>query len=223
MKKTAYALAIKQVPIKESCPLPIPEEILQQSALWTFDHREAIQKETMPMSVFFVLLTGKAKIIQTQENGKRALLQFLHPGDCIGDLTLIGAETVPKTVVAIGETTCLGIPMKAAAHGLMQDLAFVQTLGKTIGEKLLLRMDHFSVNQTYPLAWRLAQLLLEASIDELFQEKLTETAEYLGVSYRHLTYTLKDFKTQKLVIKTEDGYRIDAPALQTFIQNQQKQ
>lgn len=65
MKKTAYALAIKQVPIKESCPLPIPEEILQQSALWTFDHREAIQKETVPMSVFFVLLTGKAKIIQT--------------------------------------------------------------------------------------------------------------------------------------------------------------
>ncbi|MBM9832577.1 cyclic nucleotide-binding protein, partial [Enterococcus faecalis] len=149
--------------------------------------------------------------------------QFLHPGDCIGDLTLIGAETVPKTVVAIGETTCLGIPMQAAAHGLMQDLAFVQTLGKTIGEKLLLRMDHFSVNQTYPLAWRLAHLLLEASIDDLFQEKLTETAEYLGVSYRHLTYTLKDFKTQKLVTKTADGYRIDAPALQTFIQNQQKQ
>jgi hypothetical protein len=84
-------------------------------------------------------------------------------------------------------------------------------------------MDHFSVNQTYPLAWRLAHLLLEASIDDLFQEKLTETAEYLGVSYRHLTYTLKDFKTQKLVTKTADGYRIDAPALQTFIQNQQKQ
>ncbi len=161
-------------------------------------------------------MTGKAKIIQTQ-NGKRALLQFLHPGDCIGDLTWIGAETVPKTVVAIGETTCLGIPMQAAAHGLMQDLAFVQTLGKTIGEKLLLRMDHFSVNQTYPLAWRLAHLLLELR-SMIFFKKINGDRRILRRELSPFDVYLKNFKMQKLVTKTADGYRIDAPALQTFIQ-----
>lgn len=76
----------------------------------------------------------------------------------------------------------------------MQDIDFVKMISQFIGDKLIRRMEHFSINQTYQLNYRLALLLLEVAVAGIYQEKLTETAEYLGVSYRHLTYTLKHSK-----------------------------
>jgi len=89
-----------------------------------------IQQEAVPMTYFYLLLTGKAKIIKDQANGKRALLHFLHPGDSNGDLTLVGAETEPKTVIALGKTSCIGIPIQLAKQELMQNPLFVQRLVK---------------------------------------------------------------------------------------------
>jgi len=65
-------------------------------------------------------------------------------------------------------------------------------------------------------------LLLETAVDDHYQEKMTETAEFLGVSYRHLTFTLKRFKEQELVEKQAYGYHINAKALQDYVNQKHK-
>lgn len=197
--------------------LPLASEVLAKSDYLTFDNNETIQQDAVPMTYFYLLLSGKAKIIKDQANGKRALLHFLQPGDSIGDLTLVGAEIQPKTVIALGKTSCIGIPIQLAKQQLMQDPSFVQALAQEIGEKLLLRMDSYMLQQTYPLDLRLAMLLMETSVEDHYQEKITETAEFLGVSYRHLTFTLKRFKEQGLIQKQNQGYRINHEALNNYI------
>lgn len=219
MNKKPYT---NQVDFLPYTPLPIPSEVLAKSDWLTFANNEMIQQEAVPMTYFYLLLSGKAKIIKDQANGKRALLQFLHTGDSIGDLTLVGAEKQPKTVIALGQTSCIGIPIQLAKEQLMQDPLFVQALAKEIGEKLLLRMEYYTLQQTYPLDLRLAMLLLEASVADQYQEKMTETAEFLGVSYRHLTFTLKRFKEQGFVQKQAQGYHIHTAALQSFCTHKQR-
>ena len=47
-----------------------------------------------------------------------------------------------------------------------------------------------------------------AAEGDLYRERHTEAAEYLGVSYRHLLYVLAEFRDEGLITKEKDGYRI---------------
>lgn len=219
MKRTLYPVAKKF----HQLDLPFSTGTLEQSSVYEFSHNEIIQEEAGTLTHLYVILEGKAKIIKSQANGKRSILQFLHSGDFIGDLTLVSAEKTTKEVLAIGPTVCLALPIDHAKQVLMQDIDFVKMISQYIGDKLIRRMEHFSINQTYQLNYRLALLLLEVAVAGIYQEKLTETAEYLGVSYRHLTYTLKTFKENDCVYRESRGYRINEANLKQLIRPMQRE
>ena len=215
MKKTAY-------PVSEYKHLIHPdhfftEKVLAQSWIIEFNHNEFIHRETESLYYLFYILEGKAKILKNQPNGKRMILQFLEERDFIGDLTLVDAEETTKDVIAIGKTICLALPIDYAKNEWMNELEFVKMLSRYIGQKLMKRMEHFTTNQTFELKYRLAELLLAVSIDDLYKEKHTEIAEYLGVSYRHLLYTLKKFKDDGLIEKQGTAYLIHRKKLQRLL------
>ncbi|WP_321387170.1 transcriptional regulator YeiL [uncultured Enterococcus sp.] len=215
MKKTAYPVSEhKQLITTDSF---FTQKVLAQSLIIEFERNEYIHRETDTLHYLFYILEGKAKILKNQANGKRVILQFLEEHDFIGDLTLVGAEEATKDVVAIGHTICLALPIDYAKKEWMNELAFVKMLSRYIGQKLLKRMDHFTVNQTFELKYRLADLLLTVAVDGQYKEKHTEIAEYLGVSYRHLLYTLKNFKDNGLIEKRGTYYLIHREKLQHLL------
>ena len=63
----------------------------------------------------------------------QSIVQFLTTGDLIGDLTLVQAETIPKDVIALGETCCLAIPL-AYAETVLKQGAFMQQLSHYLGK-----------------------------------------------------------------------------------------
>ncbi|ELN4630730.1 TPA: helix-turn-helix domain-containing protein, partial [Escherichia coli] len=63
-------------------------------------------------------------------------------------------------------------------------------------------------NQSFPLVNRLAAFILLSQEGDLYHEKHTQAAEYLGVSYRHLLYVLAQFINDGLLIKSKKGYLI---------------
>ena len=65
-----------------------------------------------------------------------------------------------------------------------------------------------SRNLSFPLSNRLAAFLLMAADHGIVREKHVSTAEYLGVSYRHLLYVLADFSKRGYIKKENGGYRI---------------
>lgn len=48
--------------------------------------------------------------------------------------------------------------------------------------------------------------------DNYYQEKHTQVAQYLGVSYRHLLYVIADFVSSGYLTKTEKGYFVALPS-----------
>ncbi|KAF1302442.1 transcriptional regulator YeiL [Enterococcus saccharolyticus] len=215
MKKIAYE--DYQSTDKNQLPDYFTEELLAHASIFTFQKNERIQIEGRPLDYLFYIIEGKVKILKTQANGRQMILQFLSAGDFIGELTVVQAETETKDVVARGQTICLGIPIHHATS-LQNNIAFLQTISQYIGKKLLLRMEHLTENQTYPLAYRLVDLLLTVAVSDRYEEKQTEIAEYLGVSYRHLLYTMKQLKEAGFIEKDTSGYRIHRQKLLAYRQ-----
>lgn len=216
MKKMSYTDSKRNLLNQVEAPFLI-EEILQQSYFINYQRNEKIVSQAAKLDYLFILLSGKARIIQQEANGKNLILQFLETGDFIGELTLVKAEEAPKDVIAIGSVRCLAIPLKVVAELLMKDAEFSTFIAQYIGKKLLLRMEHFSNAQTFELKYRLAALLLEVSVNDQYSENNTQIADYLGVSYRHLTHTFKYLRENGYIEKNKSGYLIQPAKLQDLV------
>lgn len=193
------------------------EDTLSRSFIIEYDNKEWIHHSANQMDYLFFLLQGKAKIVKTEENGKQAILQFLKPGDFIGELTFVQVEQTTKDIISMGQTVCLAIPMDYAQKNLMNNNQFLRKISHYIGMKLLNRTEHSVSNQLFELKYRLAELLLRISVNDSYQEKHTEIAEYLGVSYRHLLYTFQQFREQGLIKKEKKELKINRHSLENLL------
>lgn len=216
MNKVNYSDMHKRLINQARFPF-LTEKILQQSFFTEYQRNEKIVSQSMQLDYLFIILTGKARIIQQEPNGKNLILQFLEAGDFIGELTLVKAEETPKDVIAIGNIRCLALPLRVVENSLMNTAEFPRYIARYIGEKLLLRMEHFSNAQTFELKYRLAALLLEVAENNQYSENNTQIADYLGVSYRHLTHTFKFLRENGYIEKNKTGYKIVREKLQELI------
>lgn len=182
--------------------------------LEVFEPEEAIVRYDHEISMLRFLIEGKGKITMVHEDGKCSIIHFVRPDEFIGELSFIDVEEVTKDVTAITQCYCLSIPMKLAKENLLKDSEFLLMINQYIGKKLLKRTWLNTKSQNYELKHRLAAYILMASCYGLYKEKHTETAEFLGVSYRHLLHTFKSFLEEKILVKEGRKYRINLEALE---------
>ncbi|MGN4615886.1 transcriptional regulator YeiL [Bacillus cereus group sp. MYBK71-2] len=183
-------------------------DILPHAELHSFQKSEKICNEGVDVPYLYYLISGKAKIYMSHKNGKISLINFIQAPSFIGELGLIGVESVTKTVEVIEDCMCLALPLKDCQHLLLQDVIFLQKLCKFIGEKTITRTESYAKNNSYPFENRLAAFILLTEQNNSYTEKHTEASEYLNVSYRHLLYVLKQFCRQNYLRKDGRTYYI---------------
>jgi CRP-like cAMP-binding protein len=102
---------------------------------------------------------------------------------------------------------------------------FLQFILKIITEKFYLKNNSMSFNLMYPVEVRLASYLLSVTQDEneslftgqLSTTSLTDTANLIGTSYRHLNRVIKQFCSDGLVERSKGFILIkDREALKTI-------
>lgn len=174
----------------------------------SFQKKELICNEGEELPYLYYLISGKAKIYMSHQNGKTSLINFVKAPSFIGELGLIGVESVTKGIEAIEPCICLALPLKDCQHLLLQDAHFLQQLCKFIGEKTITRTEQYAKSYNYPLENRLAAFILLTEQNNCYLEKHTEASEYLNVSYRHLLYVLKQFCQQHWLKKEGRMYFI---------------
>ncbi|MFA0815725.1 MAG: transcriptional regulator YeiL [Anaerofustis sp.] len=175
---------------------------------------ETIISSQHSVDYLYLMRQGKAKICLTHENGKLSIIEFIGSGEYLGELTFLGIETQPKDVIALTECICLRVPMTYAMKQFSSDADFLFALSQYLGKKLMRRSWFQSKMQSYELKNRLAAHILLLETDGIYREKHTETAEYLGVSYRHLLYTFKEFLDDGFLVKAKQGYLVNREKLE---------
>lgn len=184
--------------------------------LFLFKRNEHICKETEKIQYIFFFVEGKAKVYTTLSNGKSLLLCFYQGFKVLGDLELMGMHTATTNVQVIEDAYCIGIALEKAMVHFLNDVKFLRYICNSLGEKLNRCSKNSSINLLFPLENRLASYILATGrdIDKgneekiEFHENLTEIAELLGTSYRHLLRTLNTLILKGALQRKNDYYEV---------------
>lgn len=178
---------------------------------FTFNKDETIMSQTKENKMLYLITDGKVKVSRILENGNQSIVHFAKPKDLIGELELLGVEEEPREVKAQTEVECLGISVVKYQSYLLNDVVFLNYLSTYLASKLLDRTNRLGDGSNYQLIHRLSAFILEAQVNNVYNEKHTEVAEYLNVSYRHLTYTFKRLLDENILVKKKRLYIITNP------------
>jgi CRP/FNR family transcriptional regulator, putaive post-exponential-phase nitrogen-starvation regulator len=186
--------------------------------LFCYKKNEYIIKDNEKMQYLIFIIKGKAKVFTTLSNGKSLLLCFYQDFKVLGDLEIFGSQTAVTNIQVIEDTYCIGIPIEKVKTYLLEDAKFLRFICSSLGEKLYRCSKNSSINLLYSLENRLASYIYttgeRVSISDkqntkiIFKENLTEIAELLGTSYRHLLRTLKALCQKGVLYKNNEQYEV---------------
>ncbi len=152
---------------------------------------------------------------QTQmENTRQLLLCFYEPLQLFGDLEIFEQEPMSTTTVeALTPCVCLGLKREFVINQMAMDPVFLKHLCLSLGRKLGRAIRNSALNLLHPLENRVASYILATATSNhkhqlVFSGNLTQIADLLGTSFRHLHRTLQSFCDQGILVKVKTNYTI---------------
>lgn len=171
-------------------------DMRSEMRLFLYKKGEMLCSEGEKLDYLLFLTQGRAKSFISLQNGKNLLICFYEDFEVMGDIEILGTELTSGSIEAVEDTYCIGLPMNVVNPGLMDDSRFLRFICRSLGDKLHRSSHNSSINLLYPLESRLAGYIIKTSEQRekaYFEVNLSETAQLLATSYRHLLRTLESF------------------------------
>ena len=150
-------------------------------------------------SSMFLIISGRLKVVSTIEDGKEALLDFLHDGDYFGELSLFDQESRSASVIAVEDSVLIRIS-RAELLGFLErhpeaNLILLRSLAKRI-RGITTNLSSLAQLDVYG---RIARVLLQEAVDEqgeLVTPRMTQQdiGEMVGASREMVSKILKDLR-----------------------------
>lgn len=181
--------------------------IIQEMKLFQFDDGEIVCNNGQKLDRLYILVEGKLKISIILPNGKSLLLRFNNPLALIGDVEFINNSEVRSNVETVNKSILIGINNKLLHETQSNNPDFLKFLLKNVSYKLYTFSNSSSLNLLFPVENRFASYLASTLLDdsessfanEIKSSKLTEIAELLGTSYRHLNRVVNKFCKEEII------------------------
>lgn len=187
------------------------EELLE---VHIFKRGEYVCEELMAPQRLYFLVEGRVKLYMIHQDGNVSLAQYYEPGDVLGELEFLGIRNQSQSIQAVEDSVCLALSFKEHEELILADPVFLKNLSRLIAEKMLRGISKLVATQTYPLENRMAAYLLEKDQErergDWIKISLTDLAQYLGVSYRHLSRVIKAFDEAGWIERERGRLRIKA-------------
>ena len=123
-------------------------------------------------------------------------------------MELVGHQQDICSVQAIEPCLCLALTTSQCRDMLLNDPVFLREICLYLGGKNARNIRSLTKNQAYTLENRLAGFILLSTSTDIYMEKHSHAADYLGVSYRHLLYVMAQFVEKGFLKKQNRGYQI---------------
>jgi len=182
-------------------------------SLYGFEPGEALCSQGAKADMLYVLVKGKIKIYTTSPEGRTLVISFKNPPEVVGDIEYIRDLNIINTVEAVSPVTVIGINGKMLKRYGDDHAPLLRFMLDIITKKFYVKSDFLSFNLMYPVEVRLASYLLSVCYDEsdvafkgrLATSELTDTANLIGTSYRHLNRVIRKLSEEGLVERS-GGY-----------------
>lgn len=172
---------------------------IAQMELRRYGGGEAVCSVGDRLEHMFFLMQGKLKIHTLLPNGKSMLVRFARPMSVIGDVELLRQYPVKNEVVSVGDSLLLVAGRKLLLREIEDNTALLRFLVGELSHKMYTLGQTSAMNVLYPVENRFASYLMSLfadntgaqRVEEIRTSSLTETADLLGTSYRHLNRVVR--------------------------------
>lgn len=169
---------------------------------------EILCEQGAPMDDLLLITEGRVKVCSMAANGKTLLFCYNEPGTILGEVELMTHAFASASVFAVTDVQCIAITLERYQDYLLSNIKFMNRICLIMAEIVSQNSINGASNILYPFESRLCAYISMTHENGCFNQKLTELAEFLGTSYRHLLRTLDNLCTKGIIEKTPQGYVI---------------
>ncbi len=173
-----------------------------------YEAGEAMVRQDEAMDALLFVRSGRAKVCINARNGRHLIICYYISDGVLGDVELLTEAQAMDTVTALSQVDCVAVPMERNREALLGCLPFVLRMGQEVSGKLKYSSHAHTVSALYTSEERLCSYLLMAERDGIVREYLTEVAQSVGISYRHVFRILGELCREGILERTESGFRI---------------
>ena len=172
---------------------------------------ETIVEQGGRSNALFIILAGRARVLSVDARGREVILALLHPGDHVGERSLIDGQPHSASVVAEVQTDVLMLGRVAFLQSLPENSSMSFSIMRGLVQRLRRADSKIESLALMDVYGRVARALLEMSdIDgdqRLIRSKVSrqDLAKMVGASREMVSRVMKDFEQRGFVAERDDG------------------
>lgn len=177
-----------------------------------FKRGEYIVEQGKKCESLFIILAGRARVVVTDRRDREVILATLHPGDYLGEMSLIDQEPHSATVEAEVQTDALVLGGDDFNRCLLENNSTMTAVLRGLVQRLRSadrKIESLALMNVYG---RVANVLLEsvqpnADNIRIIREKISrqDIAKMVGASREMVSRVMKDFEEQGFIETRQDG------------------
>ena len=179
-----------------------------------FKRGELIVEQGKKQDALFILLAGRARVVVTDVKAREVILATLHPGDYIGEMSLIDHEPHSANVESEVQTDALVLAGSDFTRCLLENSATVSAVMKGLVQRLRSADRKIESLALLGVYGRVANVLLDSGVlipgpdnMRIIRDKISrqDIAKMVGASREMVSRVMKDFEEQGFIETREDG------------------
>lgn len=177
-----------------------------------FKRGEALVEQGLKSNSLVILLTGRARVISADERGREVILATLHPGDYVGEMSLIDNQPHSATVRADIQTDVLVLGRAEFARCLSENTAMAYAVMKGLVQRLRQadrKIESLALMDVYG---RVARVLIDFAKPDaqgrmVIAGKVSrqDVAKMIGASREMVSRVIKDLEERGFIESQADG------------------
>lgn len=177
-----------------------------------FKRGESIVEQGKKSNALSIILTGRARVMTTDSRGREVILATMHPGDYIGEMSLIDNEPHSATVRAEIQIDVLVLGRLEFAKCLSENSSMAYAVMKGLVQRLRHADSKIESLALMDVYGRVAKALLEFSHPDaqgnaIIRDKVSrqDLAKMVGASREMVSRVMKDLEERGFIETRADG------------------
>ncbi|MFT4242366.1 MAG: Crp/Fnr family transcriptional regulator [Acidovorax sp.] len=171
-----------------------------------FKRGEALVEQGRKSDALFILLTGRARVVNADGRGREVILATLGPGDYLGEMSIIDNEPHSATVRAEVQTDVLVLGRAEFARCLTENASMSLVVMRGLVKRLRYADRKIESLALLDVYGRVARALLEFAVPDtqgqpVIKEKISrqDLAKMVGASREMVSRVMKDLEERRFI------------------------
>lgn len=177
-----------------------------------FKRGEPIVEQGKKSNALTIILTGRARVISSDARGREVILATMHPGDYVGEMSLIDDAPHSASVLAEIQSDALTLGRQEFARCLPEDDSMAYAVLRGLVQRLRQadrKIESLALMDVYG---RVARALLESAGQRggeqaVIRDKVSrqDLAKMVGASREMVSRVMKDLEERGFIETRDDG------------------